>query len=77
MIKAVTDIKTKVKPNKLELSVKMFAANLPYLIEHARLISKVRSLLCSKCNQGIGLLSNSPELLRKAAAYCEEHNSSN
>lgn len=29
----------------------------------------IRGLLCSKCNQAIGLLGDNPELMEKAAAY--------
>lgn len=41
-------------------------------VDHCHNTNKVRGLLCSKCNQGIGLLQHNPELLRAAALYCEE-----
>lgn len=34
----------------------------------------VRGLLCRKCNSGIGLLADSPEVFRMAAAYLEATN---
>lgn len=46
----------------------------PY-IDHDHVTNKVRSLLCSKCNSGLGFLLDSPELLEKAAAYIRFHKS--
>jgi len=39
-------------------------------IDHCHLTGKVRGLLCSQCNIGIGNLKHNPEILRKAALYC-------
>lgn len=44
--------------------------NLP--IDHCHTTGKVRGLLCDFCNQGIGSLMDSPELLRVAADYLEK-----
>jgi hypothetical protein len=38
-------------------------------IDHDHLTGKVRGLLCARCNQGIGLFSDSPERLEKAIGY--------
>lgn len=39
-------------------------------IDHCHDTNKVRALLCGTCNQGIGLLKHSADLLLKAAEYC-------
>ena len=43
-------------------------------VDHCSKTGKVRGLLCLNCNMGIGKLMHNPELLRKAALYCEDSN---
>jgi hypothetical protein len=45
-----------------------------YHIDHCHTTNKVRGLLCSKCNQAIGLLQENEVLFFKAAKYIREHN---
>jgi hypothetical protein len=40
-------------------------------VDHDHTTHEVRGLLCMQCNNGIGLLQESPELLRDAADYLE------
>lgn len=42
-------------------------------IDHNHATGAVRALLCVQCNAGIGLLLESPEILRNAASYIEAH----
>jgi NAD-dependent dihydropyrimidine dehydrogenase PreA subunit len=42
-------------------------------IDHDHTTGKVRALLCHRCNTALGLLRESPSLLRTAADYLEEH----
>lgn len=42
-----------------------------FCVDHDHVTGKVRGLLCSSCNTGIGKLQDSPEMLRKAIAYLE------
>lgn len=42
-------------------------------IDHCHNSNKVRSLLCSKCNQAIGLLDENIERFEKAAAYLKAY----
>jgi len=40
-------------------------------VDHDHVTGKNRGLLCPPCNSGIGMLKDSPELLRVAAEYIE------
>lgn len=38
-------------------------------IDHCHSSGKIRGILCSKCNTGLGMFRDSPEFLTKAAEY--------
>lgn len=44
-------------------------------VDHCHTTLKVRGLLCSSCNRGIGLMCDDPNILRKAADYLEKPSS--
>ncbi|CAP45436.1 endonuclease [Pseudomonas phage TL] len=41
------------------------------VVDHCHATGKVRGLLCHNCNRVLGLMKDSPELLRKAAEYLQ------
>lgn len=43
-----------------------------YHIDHCHITKKVRGLLCSRCNQGIGLLKENKDNFLRAISYLEE-----
>lgn len=42
-------------------------------VDHCHSSGKVRDILCTACNSGLGHFKDSPELLRRAADYLERH----
>jgi len=44
----------------------------PLFVDHKHNTKEIRGLLCGKCNSGLGLFSDSSELLMKAQKYLSE-----
>ncbi len=44
-----------------------------WCIDHCHDTGRVRALLCGKCNTGIGMLRDNPELMELAAEYVRRH----
>ena len=43
-------------------------------VDHNHTTGKIRKLLCTKCNVGIGMLKDSPDIMERAAKYLRESN---
>lgn len=46
------------------------------VVDHCHNSHKIRKLLCSKCNRGLGCFSDDSETLKKAALYLKSHQNS-
>ena len=44
-----------------------------FSVDHCHDTGKIRDLLCARCNTGIGLLQDNPEILDIAAKYLRRH----
>jgi len=44
-----------------------------FCVDHSHDTGKVRGLLCTSCNRGLGFLKDSSEILKKAAEYVRRH----
>lgn len=44
-------------------------------VDHCHQTGEIRGLLCDRCNRGIGLLQDDPNLIRRAAEYLDKHRS--
>ena len=43
-------------------------------VDHDKQTNRIRAILCTPCNTGIGHLQHDPRILRAAATYMERHN---
>jgi hypothetical protein len=43
-------------------------------VDHNHATGVVRAILCSRCNSGLGLFCEDPDLMRRAIDYLETHN---
>lgn len=59
--------------NKCAICDKELIAGSATHLDHCHNTGKVRGFLCQKCNHGIGLFNDLPELLIKAAKYLKKH----
>lgn len=61
--------------NKCAICFELFSSTKHTHIDHCHKTNEVRALLCHGCNTAIGLLKESPEIIKSALAYLEKYSS--
>lgn len=59
--------------NKCGICKSDFKNSVDTCVDHDHTTKKVRELLCNHCNRAIGLLKESPEILKSALAYLKKY----
>ena len=59
--------------NSCKICSVQFSESKKHKIDHCHKTGVVRGLLCCSCNTALGKFKDSPDTLRKAAAYVEDH----
>lgn len=57
---------------KQDYKCKICSSTRKLVVDHCHLTNKVRGLLCYKCNTGLGLFNDNPDLISKALLYIKE-----
>jgi hypothetical protein len=60
--------------NKCSICLRESPTGYNWHIDHSHDSNKVRGILCSKCNQGLGLFEDNIESLHRAIEYLNENN---
>jgi len=65
--------------NACAICQKKFKTDADYHVDHCHATKKIRGLLCSGCNRGLGCFQDNPIALRQAANYveCQDNKISN
>lgn len=66
------EIKMEIQDYKCAICTKDLRTEKPQT-DHCHESENVRGILCAKCNWGLGMFNDNPELMYKAAEYIKQH----